>query len=51
MIQVGESTGALDSMLNKIADFYEDDVDNTVTNLTALLEPALMVFLGVVLGD
>lgn len=50
MIQVGESTGALDSMLNKIADFYEDDVDNTVTNLTALLEPALMVFLGVVLG-
>ena len=50
MIQVGESTGALDSMLNKIADFYEDDVDNTVTNLTALLEPALMVFLGIVLG-
>lgn len=50
MIQVGESTGALDSMLNKIADFYEEDVDNTVTNLTALLEPALMVFLGVVLG-
>lgn len=50
MIQVGESTGALDSMLNKIADFYEEDVDNTVANLTALLEPALMVFLGVVLG-
>jgi type IV pilus assembly protein PilC len=50
MIQVGESTGALDSMLNKIADFYEEDVDNTVTNLTALLEPALMVFLGIVLG-
>lgn len=50
MIQVGESTGALDNMLNKIADFYEEDVDNTVTNLTALLEPALMVFLGIVLG-
>ena len=50
MIQVGESTGALDSMLNKIADFYEEDVDNTVANLTALLEPALMVFLGIVLG-
>ena len=50
MIQVGESTGALDSMLNKIADFYEEDVDNLVTNLTALLEPVLMVFLGVVLG-
>jgi type IV pilus assembly protein PilC len=50
MIQVGESTGALDSMLNKIADFYEEDVDNLVTNLTALLEPVLMVFLGIVLG-
>ncbi len=50
MIQVGESTGALDSMLNKIADFYEEDVDNMVSNLTALLEPVLMVFLGVVLG-
>ena len=50
MIQVGETTGALDSMLNKVADFYEEDVDNAVTNLTALLEPALMVFLGIVLG-
>ncbi len=50
MIQVGESTGALDSMLNKVADFYEEDVDNLVTNLTSLLEPVLMVFLGVVLG-
>jgi type IV pilus assembly protein PilC len=50
MIQVGETTGALDSMLNKVADFYEDDVDEAVTNLTALLEPALMVFLGIVLG-
>jgi len=50
MIQVGESTGALDSMLNKVADFYEEDVDNLVTNLTSLLEPVLMCFLGVVLG-
>jgi type IV pilus assembly protein PilC len=50
MIQIGESTGALDSMLNKIADFYEEDVDTMVGNLTALLEPVLMVFLGVVLG-
>jgi type IV pilus assembly protein PilC len=50
MIQVGESTGALDSMLNKVADFYDEDVDNLTTNLTALLEPMLMVFLGVVLG-
>jgi type IV pilus assembly protein PilC len=50
MVQVGESTGALDSMLNKIADFYEEDVDNMVANLTSLLEPVLMVFLGVILG-
>jgi type IV pilus assembly protein PilC len=50
MIQVGEATGALDIMLNKIADFYEEDVDNMVTNLTSLLEPAIMVVLGVVLG-
>ncbi len=50
MIQVGESTGALDSMLNKIADFYEEDVDNLVTNLTAMMEPMIMMFLGVILG-
>ncbi|HAR94779.1 MAG TPA: pilus assembly protein PilC [Deltaproteobacteria bacterium] len=50
MVQVGESTGALDNMLNKIADFYEEDVDNMVANLTSLLEPVLMVFLGVILG-
>ncbi|HBE44715.1 MAG TPA: pilus assembly protein PilC, partial [Deltaproteobacteria bacterium] len=50
MIQVGESTGALDSMLNKIADFYEEDVDTLVTNLTAMMEPMIMMFLGVVLG-
>ena len=47
---VGESTGALDSMLGKIADFYEDEVDQAVTNLTALLEPMMMVFLGVTVG-
>ncbi|MFQ5441516.1 MAG: type II secretion system F family protein [Thermodesulfobacteriota bacterium] len=50
MIAVGESTGALDSMLNKIADFYEDEVDNAVDALTSLIEPILMVFLGVVVG-
>jgi type IV pilus assembly protein PilC len=50
MVQVGESTGALDNMLNKIADFYEEDVDTMVTNLTAMMEPMIMVFLGVVLG-
>ena len=50
MVQVGESTGALDNMLNKVADFYEEDVDTMVTNLTALMEPMIMLFLGVVLG-
>lgn len=50
MIAVGESTGALDSMLGKIADFYEDEVDQAVTNLTALLEPMMMVFLGTTVG-
>ncbi len=50
MISVGESTGALDTMLSKIADFYEEEVDIAVTNLTSLLEPFLMVFLGVVIG-
>jgi type IV pilus assembly protein PilC len=46
MIAVGESTGALDSMLSKIADFYDDEVDNAVSNLTSMMEPMLMVFLG-----
>jgi type IV pilus assembly protein PilC len=50
MVQVGESTGALDNMLNKVADFYEEDVDTIVTNLTALMEPMIMIFLGVILG-
>jgi type IV pilus assembly protein PilC len=50
MIGVGESTGALDTMLNKIADFYEDEVDVAVDNLTSMIEPLLMVFLGIVVG-
>jgi type IV pilus assembly protein PilC len=50
MIAVGESTGALDSMLGKIADFYEDEVDQAVASLTSLLEPIMMVFLGIVIG-
>ena len=50
MIAVGEQTGALDSMLAKIADFYDEEVDTAVANLTSLLEPMLMVFLGVVIG-
>jgi type IV pilus assembly protein PilC len=50
MVAVGEATGALDVMLNKIADFYDEEVDSAVDALTALLEPMLMVFLGVVIG-
>ncbi len=50
MIAVGESTGALDAMLGKIADFYEEEVDQAVAALTALLEPLMMVFLGTIIG-
>ena len=50
MISVGEQTGALDAMLSKIADFYEDEVDEAVENLMALLEPAMILFLGVMIG-
>lgn len=50
MISVGEATGALDNMLNKIADFYDDEVDSAVAALTSMLEPVLMIFLGVVVG-
>lgn len=50
MIAVGESTGALDTMLEKIADFYDEEVDITVSNLTTMLEPLMMVVLGVMIG-
>lgn len=50
MISVGEQTGALDSMLEKIADFYDKEVDQAVDNLTAMIEPIMMVFLGTVIG-
>jgi type IV pilus assembly protein PilC len=50
MIAVGETTGALDAMLSKIADFYDDEVDSAVAALTALLEPMMMIFLGVTIG-
>ncbi|MBI5048303.1 MAG: type II secretion system F family protein [Deltaproteobacteria bacterium] len=50
MIAVGESTGALDAMLSKIADFYEEEVDQAVDTLMSLIEPLLMAFLGVVVG-
>jgi len=50
MISVGEATGALDAMLGKIADFYDEEVDASVAALTALLEPMMMVFLGTIIG-
>jgi len=50
MIAVGESTGALDAMLEKIADFYEGEVDTAVENLTSAIEPLMMVFMGVLIG-
>ena len=50
MVQVGETTGALDTMLSKIADFYDDEVDTAASNLTTLVEPGVILFLGVVIG-
>ena len=50
MISVGESTGALDAMLEKIADFYDEEVDQAVDNLTSLIEPFMLVFLGITIG-
>ncbi len=50
MIAVGEQSGSIDTMLNKVADFYDDEVDDAVGNLTAMMEPLLMLFLGVAVG-
>ena len=50
MINVGEQTGALDQMLSKIADFYEEEVDVAVAGLVKLLEPLMIVFLGGIIG-
>ena len=50
MIDVGERTGELEIMLSKIAEFYEDQVDSAVAGLTSLIEPILIVFLGVIVG-
>jgi type IV pilus assembly protein PilC len=50
MIAVGEATGALDAMLSKIADFYDDEVDVAVVAMTSMLEPLLIVFLGGSIG-
>jgi type IV pilus assembly protein PilC len=50
MVAIGENTGSLDSLLKKVAEFYEDEVDSAVANLTALMEPIIMVVLGVIIG-
>jgi type IV pilus assembly protein PilC len=50
MIGVGEQTGAMDQMLQKVADFYEDEVDTAVAAMTSLIEPIMMAFLGIVVG-
>ena len=50
MIAIGEQSGSIDTMLNKIADFYDDEVDDAVGNLTAMMEPLLMLFLGTAVG-
>src|SRR5690606_31215654 len=50
MIGVGEATGAMDQMLNKIADFYDDEVDTAIAGLTSMIEPLLMLFLGGIVG-
>ena len=50
MTAIGEEAGSVDTMLAKVADFYEQEVDDAVDNMTALLEPIIMAFLGVVIG-
>ena len=50
MVSIGEESGALDEMLGKVADYYEEEVDNAVDALTSLMEPMIMAFLGVVVG-
>ncbi len=50
MVAIGEEAGSLDKMLSKVADFYEEEVDNAVDNLSSLMEPMIMSFLGIVIG-
>ncbi|MCH9698617.1 MAG: type II secretion system F family protein, partial [Gammaproteobacteria bacterium] len=50
MVSIGEESGSVDSMLEKVADFYEEEVDNAVDSLSSLIEPMLMAFLGIVVG-
>jgi type IV pilus assembly protein PilC len=50
MVAIGEEAGSLDNMLGKVADFYEEEVDNAVESLSSLIEPMIMAILGVVVG-
>jgi type IV pilus assembly protein PilC len=50
MVAIGEESGALDAMLGKVADFFEEDVDEAVAGLSSLMEPIIMVILGVIIG-
>ncbi|SMG66774.1 Type II secretion system F domain protein, partial [methanotrophic bacterial endosymbiont of Bathymodiolus sp.] len=50
MLAIGEESGAIDKMLNRVADFYEEEVDNLVDNLSSLMEPFIMVILGILVG-
>ncbi len=50
MVKIGEETGELDSMLGKVADFYEDEVDSSIQSLTSIIEPVLMIGVGVMVG-
>jgi type IV pilus assembly protein PilC len=50
MVQIGEESGAIDKMLSKVADYYEEEVDAIVEKISAMMEPMIMAFLGVVIG-
>jgi type IV pilus assembly protein PilC len=50
MVQIGEESGSLDAMLGKVADFFEEEVDEAVAALSSLMEPLIMVILGVLIG-
>ena len=50
MIKIGEETGELDKMLGKVADFYEDEVDTSIQSLTSIIEPIMMIGVGIMVG-
>ena len=50
MVKIGEETGELDKMLGKIADFYEDEVDTSIQSLTSIIEPMMMIGVGIMVG-